>query len=40
LNIPTYIALYDYGYRNVYELGQQLELDASLLEFESTPPVR
>jgi hypothetical protein len=40
LNIPTYIALYDYGYRNVYELGPQLDIDASLLEFESAPPAR
>lgn len=38
LNIPTYIALYDYGYRNVYELGPQLDIDASSLEFESAPP--
>jgi len=40
LNISTYIALYDYGYRNVYELGPQLDIDASALEFESTPPAR
>jgi hypothetical protein len=40
LNIPTYIALYDYGYRNVYELGPQLDIDASSLEFESAPPAR
>jgi hypothetical protein len=38
LNISTYIALYDYGYRNVYELGPQLDIDASLLGFESAPP--
>jgi hypothetical protein len=40
LNISTYIALYDYGYRNVYELGPQLDIDASMLEFESaaSPP--
>jgi hypothetical protein len=37
LNISTYIALYDYGYRNVYELGPQLDIDASALEFESAP---
>jgi phage shock protein E len=37
LNISTYIALYDYGYRNVYELGPQLDIDASSLEFESSP---
>jgi hypothetical protein len=40
LNIPTYIALYDYGYRNVYELGPQLDIDASSLEFESALPAR
>ena len=37
LNISTYIALYDYGYRNVYELGPQLDIGASTLEFESAP---
>lgn len=37
LNISTFIALYDYGYRNVYELGPQLDIDTSLLEFESAP---
>jgi hypothetical protein len=37
LNISTYIALYDYGYRNVYELGPQLDFAASALEFESAP---
>jgi len=35
LNISTYIALYDYGYRNVYELGPQLDIETSSLEFES-----
>ena len=35
LNISTYIALYSYGYRNVYELGPMLEINASKLEFES-----
>ena len=34
LNISTYIALYNYGYRNVYELRDTLELSASKLEFE------
>ena len=37
LNISTYIALYNYGYRNVYELADTLELGASKLEFESSP---
>jgi len=36
LNISTYIALYNYGYRNVYELADTLELGASKLEFESS----
>ena len=36
LNISTYIALYDYGYRNVYELGPLIDIDASQIEFE--PP--
>ena len=37
LNLSTYIALYNYGYRNVYELADTLDLSASSLEFE--PPV-
>ena len=36
LNISTYIALYNYGYRNVYELADTLALGASKLEFESS----
>ena len=36
LNLSTYIALYTYGYRNVYELGPQLDLEHSVLAFEST----
>jgi hypothetical protein len=36
LNLSTYIALYSYGYRNVYELGPLVELNASKLEFESS----
>ena len=35
LNISTYISLYTYGYRNVYELGPLLEIGKSKLEFES-----
>ena len=34
LNISTYIALYNYGYRNVYELGPLVELKDSKLQFE------
>ena len=39
LNLATYIALYDYGYRNVYELGPQLDIDQSAIEFESAEPL-
>lgn len=35
LNLATYIALYNYGYRNVYELGPLLDIKTSRLEFES-----
>jgi rhodanese-like protein len=34
LNLSTYIALYDYGYRNVYELGPLIDLRLSRLKFE------
>ena len=33
LNINTYIALYTYGYRNVYELGPLLDINKSKLDF-------
>jgi hypothetical protein len=36
LNLSTYIALYNYGYRNVYELGPLLEIKDSRLEFVSS----
>ncbi len=35
LNLSTYIALYTYGYRNVYELGPQIDPKDSRLPFES-----
>ena len=35
LNLSTYIALYNYGYRNVYELADTSDLSASRLAFES-----
>jgi hypothetical protein len=35
LNISTYIALYSYGYRNVYELGPLLDIKTSKLDFGS-----
>ena len=34
LNIPTYINLYGYGYRNVYELSELVNTYDSPLEFE------
>jgi hypothetical protein len=34
LNLSTYIALYNYGYRNIYELGPLLDIETSRLEFE------
>jgi hypothetical protein len=34
LNLSTYIALYNYGYRNVYELRDTLDINESRLEFE------
>ncbi len=37
LNLSTYIALYNYGYQNVYELGPLIDLKASRLEFEGNP---
>lgn len=36
LNLSTYVALYNYGYDNVYELADTLDLSASKLEFESS----
>jgi phage shock protein E len=36
LNLSTYVALYDYGYKNVYELGPQIEIGKSRIEFEGT----
>jgi len=37
LNLSTYIALYTYGYRNVYELAPLIDIKASRLKFESSP---
>jgi hypothetical protein len=36
LNLSTYVALYSYGYRNVYELAPQMTLAESRLPFEGT----
>ena len=38
LNLSTYIALYTYGYRNVYELGPQIDPKRSKLPLEPTAP--
>ena len=35
LNLSTYISLYTYGYRNIYELGPQIDPKDSKLPFES-----
>lgn len=39
LNLSTYVTLYQYGYRNVYELGPQLDPKDSILPFESGKPL-
>lgn len=38
LNLSTYVALYSYGYENVYELGPLRDLAVSKLTFESSKP--
>jgi phage shock protein E len=38
LNLSTYIALYNYGYRNVYELAPLIDPRTSRLEFRSAVP--
>lgn len=40
LNISTYIALYNYGYHNVYELGPTVDPKTSKLTLVSTPKGR
>lgn len=39
LNIPTFINLYGYGYKNIYELGALLPSSFIELEFEGTTVV-
>jgi len=34
LNLSTFIALYNYGYRNIYELGPLVDIEKSKLPFE------
>jgi phage shock protein E len=36
LNLSTFIALFSYGYRNVYELGPLLDIRTTKLELEGT----
>ena len=36
LNIPTYINLYGYGYHNVYELNELVNVNDPLIIFEGT----
>lgn len=36
LNLSTYVALYNYGYRNVYELGPLVDIKKSKLPFEGS----
>ena len=38
LNLSTYVSLYTYGYRNVYELGPKVDIRQSKLTFVSTAP--
>jgi len=37
LNLSTYSALYDYGYRNIYELGPNIDVKATKLPLIATP---
>ena len=34
LNLSTFIALYSYGYRNIYELGPLIDVKTTKLQFE------
>jgi len=36
LNIPTYINLYGYGYRNIYELDELVNVKDSRIHFEGS----
>jgi hypothetical protein len=36
LNIPTYITLYGYGYRNVYELNELVKVSDPRITFEGS----
>jgi len=36
LNIPTYINLYGYGYHNVYELNELVDINDPRISFEGS----
>lgn len=36
LNVPTYITLYGYGYRNVYELDELVSFNDPRIQFEGS----
>lgn len=36
LNIPTFINLYGYGYRNIFELGELVNTNDLRIQFEGT----
>ena len=36
LNVPTYVTLYGYGYRNVYELDELVKVSDPRVSFEGT----
>ena len=38
LNLSTFIALYSYGYRNIYELGPLIDIKNTKLEFDGLTP--
>jgi hypothetical protein len=40
LNLSTFVALYDYGYRNVWELGPLIDVDSTTIPFARTEPAR
>lgn len=39
LNLSTYIALYNYGYKNVYELAPLINVNATRLPLVPSPPL-
>ena len=36
LNIPTFINLYGYGYKNIYELSELISVNNNRIQFEGT----